>query len=160
MTGKLPTTFFLHQSWKWITLLTLFCALLVSMLIATLFTNTTVSAQAIQTSTSHAPLTCQANYAVSAQDAFFTDTFTITNTSSKTLHGWKVQILFSNKPILLATWNGVFSQKGNRVIVTNTPATAVMHPGSSINPIFNAVWNGGDPNPVSIKLNGTTCSLV
>jgi len=134
--------------------------LLASMLIATLFTSTTISAHALQTSTLRSPSTCQANAAVSGQDAFFTDTFTITNTSSKTLHGWKVQILFSNKQILLATWNGVFSQKDNRVIVTNTPDTAVMHPGSSINPIFNGLWNGGDPNPISIKLNGTTCSLV
>ncbi len=160
MTGKLPTAFFFHQCWKWITLSTLFCMLLASVLIATLFTSTTVSAHALQTSTLHPHRTCQANYAVSGQDAFFTDTFTITNTSSKTLHGWKVQILFSSKQILLATWNGVFSQKGNRVIVTNTPATAVMHPGSSINPIFNGAWNNSDPNPVSIKLNGITCSLV
>jgi cellulose 1,4-beta-cellobiosidase len=160
MLGKLSSAIFLHRRWKWITLSALFCVLLAGMLISTSFTSTTASANAILTSPSGPSRTCQANSTVAAQDAFFTENFTITNTSSKTLHGWKVQILFSNKLVLIATSNGVFSQKGNRVIVKNTPATAVMLPGSSISPSFNGVWNNTDPNPISVKLNGKTCSLV
>lgn len=158
MTGKLSTAIFLHRIWKWIPFSTLFCILLSGMLIATSLTSTTASARAI--SMSGSPRTCQAMYTVSGQDAFFTDDFTITNTSSRTLHGWKVQILFANKLIFLATSNGVFSQKGKRVIVTNTPTTAVLLPGSSISPSFNGLWNNTDPTPISLKLNGITCSLT
>ncbi len=157
MTRKLSTTSFFYKHWKWIMLSVLFCMLFAGALIFPSFASTTASASGLPASaSSHS---CKASYTVAAQDAFFTDDFTITNTSSKALHRWKVQILFASKQIIIQSWNGIFTQKGNKVIIKNTSSNVVVKPGSSIKPGFNASWNNNTPTPSSIKLNGVTCSL-
>ena len=155
MAGKLSQMRSFYKHWKWLTFSALFCMLIGGALLFKPFTATAASANVIPT----APTTCQASYTVAAQEAFYTDDFTITNTGSKTLHGWKVQIVFPGKQVILTGWNGVFSQKGNTVIIRNTSANAVVPPGSSINPGFNGSWNNTTPDPSSIKLNRVTCSL-
>jgi len=151
MTGKVSLTYSFHKLRKWLAFSGLFALLIVG----GLFTSTAASA-----SETHAS-TCSASYTGAGQDIGYTDQFTITNTGTRTLHKWQVQISFSSQQVIINSWGGVVAQKGNVVLFKNTSSNAVVKPGSSIAPGFTAIWNSNTPfDAVSVKLNGFTCSLT
>lgn len=152
MTGKVSRTYPFYTRWK----LFAFVGLFMLLVVGGLLTSTGALASATP-----AP-TCKATYTAPAVgDAGFTDQFTITNTGTKTLHKWHVQILFASRQIIIASWGGIFTQKGDRVLIKNTSSNAIVKPGAAITPGFSAVWNNNTPyDASSVKLNGVTCSLT
>lgn len=150
MMGNVLRTYSLLTRWK------LFAGLFILLIAGGLLTGTATLASAAP-----AP-TCKATYnAPAVGDAGFTDQFTITNTSNKTLHKWHVQILFTSRQVIIDSWGGVFTQKGDSVLIKSTASNATVRPGSSIAPGFSAVWNSNTPyDATSVKLNGVTCSLT
>jgi hypothetical protein len=150
MTENGPCTYSLHKRWK------LFVGLFTLLIASGLLVGTATLASAAP-----AP-TCKATYTAPAVgDAGFTDQFTITNTSTKTLHKWHVQILFVNRQVIIDSWGGIFTQRGDSVLIKSTASNATVRPGSSVAPGFSAVWNNNTPyDATSVKLNGVTCSLT
>ena len=152
MPGKVSRTHSFHTLWK----LLAFAGLFTLLIVAGLLTSTAALASA---SPAH---TCKATYTAPAVgDAGFTDQFTITNTGTRTLHKWRVQILFTSRQVIIDSWGGIFTQKGDYVLIKSTPSNAIVTPGSSVTPGFSAVWNNNTPyDAFSVKLNGVTCSLT
>src|SRR2546427_634807 len=92
-----------------------------------------------------------------AWDVGFQGMVTITN-SGPAINGWTVTFTF---PVATQTiyqlWNGVFTQTGQNVTVTNAPYNANIPTGGSVNFGFNANWSGSHPAPTGLTLNGQSC---
>ncbi len=102
---------------------------------------------------------CSVHYAVTNQwPGGFGANITITNTGSTTLNGWTLKFTFPGSQQVTQGWNGVFTQSGANVTVTNASYNGTLAPGTSANPGFNGSWNGSNPNPTAFTLNGATCT--
>jgi hypothetical protein len=102
--------------------------------------------------------TCKVAYAVNQWQGGFTANLTITNTGTTALNGWNLTFTFPSSQQVTQGWNGVFSQQGANVTVTNASWNASLPAGASVNPGFNGSWSTSNPSPTSFKLNGATCS--
>jgi poly(hydroxyalkanoate) depolymerase family esterase len=102
--------------------------------------------------------TCRVSYSVNQWSGGFTANLTVTNTSSSALNGWTLTFSFPGNQQVTQGWNGVFSQSGNQVTITNASYNAAIPPNGSVNPGFNGSWSGGNPSPTTFTLNGATCS--
>jgi alpha-galactosidase len=104
---------------------------------------------------------CSVHYAVTNQwPGGFGVSITITNTGSTTLNGWTLKFTFPGSQQVTQGWNGIFTQSGANVTVTNASYNETLAPGASANPGFNGSWNGSNPNPTAFTLNGASCSVV
>jgi cellulase/cellobiase CelA1 len=102
--------------------------------------------------------TCRVSYSVNQWSGGFTANLTVTNTSSSALNGWTLTFSFPGSQQVTQGWNGVFSQSGNQVTITNASYNAAIPPNGSVNPGFNGSWSGSNPSPTTFTLNGATCS--
>ena len=101
------------------------------------------------------------HYAVTNQwPGGFGASITVTNTGSTTLNGWTLGFTFPGGQQVTQGWNGVFTQSGANVTVTNVSYNGTLAPGASVNPGFNGSWNGSNPNPTAFTLNGASCSTT
>jgi Cellulose binding domain len=57
-------------------------------------------------------------------------------------------------------WNGVFSQSGSQVMITNASYNSTIPANGSVNPGFNGSWNGTNSPPTAFTLNGAACTVV
>lgn len=108
-------------------------------------------------------MSCQIHYGViNLQPGNFQVGFTITNTGTTTINSWTLKFSFANGQTITQGWNGVFSQTGSAVTITNTPSNGSIPAGSSLSvpPGFQATYNGTNSTPTSFTLNGVTCSIV
>jgi poly(hydroxyalkanoate) depolymerase family esterase len=108
-------------------------------------------------------LSCSVHYSVVSQwSGGFQAGFTITNTGATTINGWTLAFAFANGQTLTTDWNGVFSQTGNEVTVTNTSINGSISPGGTpiVEPGFQATWSGVNADPTAFTLNGRSCSVV
>ena len=104
---------------------------------------------------------CSVHYAVTNQwPGGFGASITVTNTGSTTLNGWTLGFTFPGGQQVTQGWNGVFTQSGANVTVTNVSYNGTLAPGASVNPGFNGSWNGSNPNPTAFTLNGASCSTT
>jgi cellulase/cellobiase CelA1 len=99
-------------------------------------------------------------YSVNQWSGGFTANLTVTNTSSSALNGWTLKFSFPGSQQMTQGWNGVFSQSGNQVTITNASWNAALPANGSVNPGFNGSWSGSNPAPTSFTLNGASCSLA
>ncbi len=88
----------------------------------------------------------------------FTAAITITNNSSTTINGWQLQFAFPGTQQVTQGWNGVFSQSGANVTVTNASYNSTIAPGQSVSLGFNGSWSGSNPSPTAFTLNGSPTS--
>ncbi|HEY7419854.1 MAG TPA: cellulose binding domain-containing protein [Ktedonobacteraceae bacterium] len=88
----------------------------------------------------------------------FSANITITNNSSTTINGWKLQFAFPGTQQVTQLWNGSVSQTGNQVTVTNLSYNGTIAPGQSVSLGFNGSWSGSNPSPTSFTLNGSPTS--
>ncbi len=102
---------------------------------------------------------CRVSYAVNQWPGGFTGNITITNTGSSAINGWSLVFTFPGSQQVTQGWNGVFSQSGSKVTITNASWNSTIMTNSSVNPGFNGSWTGSNPSPTSFQLNGTTCSI-
>jgi acetylxylan esterase len=103
---------------------------------------------------------CRVGYSVNQWSGGFTANLTVTNTSSSALNGWTLKFSFPGSQQMTQGWNGVFSQSGNQVTITNASWNAALPANGSVNPGFNGSWSGSNPAPTSFTLNGASCSLA
>ncbi|WP_052888464.1 cellulose binding domain-containing protein [Thermogemmatispora carboxidivorans] len=112
------------------------------------------------TSTPTAGLKCSVHYAVNQWPGGFTANLTVTNTGTTTINGWTLTFTFPGNQAVTQGWNGVFSQQGSQVTITNASYNGSIAPGSSVYPGFNGTWSGSNPSPTAFYLNGTACTIV
>lgn len=106
---------------------------------------------------------CQIHYGVIAlQPGNFQVDFAITNTGTTAITSWTLKFSFINGQTITQGWNGVFSQSGSAVTITNTPSNGSIAAGSSLSvpPGFQATFSGTNSSPTLFTLNGTACSIV
>lgn len=104
-------------------------------------------------------LSCAVDYQATQWPGGFIGNLTITNTGKTTIQGWTLTFSFpSGQRIWGNGWNGLFSQQGAQVSVTNNGSNATLAPGASATPGFQGLWRGSNTAPASFTLNGVTCS--
>jgi uncharacterized protein (DUF1800 family) len=74
------------------------------------------------------------------------------------INGWTVTFMFpTTTQTIYELWNGVYTQAGQTVTVSNASYNANVPAGGSINFGFNANWSGSHPAPIGFTLNGQSC---
>ena len=106
------------------------------------------------------PSTCTIDYVIQPQNSSaFGATITIDNTGTTALSGWALSWTFANGQAITQLWNGVGTQSGANVTVTNENYNGSIAPGASYTGVgFNGSWNGvTNAVPTAILLNGVAC---
>ncbi|HEX5082156.1 MAG TPA: DUF1800 family protein [Blastocatellia bacterium] len=74
------------------------------------------------------------------------------------INGWTVTFTFpTTTQTVTELWNGVYTQTGQTVTVSNASYNAIVPSGGSIFFGFNAAWSGSHPAPTGFSLNGQSC---
>jgi mannan endo-1,4-beta-mannosidase len=106
------------------------------------------------------PSTCTIDYVIQPQNTSqFGATITIDNTGTTALTGWTLAWTFGNGQSISTLWNGVETQSGANVTVTNESYNGSIPAGTSYTGVgFNGTWNGAtNAVPTAISLNGMAC---
>ena len=103
---------------------------------------------------------CKVHYSANQWPGGFTGGLTITNTGTTALSGWTLTFTFPGSQQITQGWNGVFSQSGANVTVTNASWNGSLPAGASVSPGFNGSWSGSNSAPTAFHLNGAACSVV
>jgi endoglucanase len=83
----------------------------------------------------------------------------IGNTGTTPINGWTLTWSFANGQTITQLWNGIESQTGANVTVTNEPYNANIPAGTSYTAAgFTGTWSGTNSVPTSFSLNGTPCN--
>ncbi len=112
------------------------------------------------TATPTANGSCKVGYAVNQWPGGFTANLTISNSGTTAMNGWTLTFTFPGSQQVTQGWNGVFSQQGANVTVTNASYNSTIAAGAMVNPGFNASWMGSNLRPTSFSLNGNVCSVA
>ena len=86
----------------------------------------------------------------------------ITNNGTSTINGWTLKFAFNGDQKITQIWNGLASQTGNQVTVTNARNASyngTIAPGQSVSLGFNGTWATSDANPTAFTLNGSPTTL-
>jgi glucuronoarabinoxylan endo-1,4-beta-xylanase len=125
--------------------------------------SSAASAQAsAETSASGGSSSCTIDYTISPQNtSAFGAAITINNTGTTALTSWTLTWSFANGQTVAQLWNGIESQNGANVTVSNESYNGSIAAGGSYNGVgFNGTWNGTtNAVPTSISLNGTACTV-
>jgi O-glycosyl hydrolase len=101
---------------------------------------------------------CHVTYAPNQWQGGFTANLTIANTGSSAINGWKLTFTFPGDQQITNAWNGVETQSGENVTITNESYNATIAAGSSTSLGFQGTWSASDASPTSFSVNGTTCT--
>ena len=105
---------------------------------------------------------CTVDYTISPQNSSaFGASLTLLNTGSTAWTSWTLTWTFANGQTVSSLWNGVESQSGAIVTVTNEPYNGGVAAGSSVQGVgFNGTWNGTtNAIPTAFSINGTACTV-
>ncbi|PFG34122.1 glycoside hydrolase family 6 protein [Sanguibacter antarcticus] len=114
---------------------------------------------AVATSTSAAAATgCEVDYSITGQwNGQYQGSVTVKNLGAP-VTDWTVGWTFADGQKVNQLWNGVSSQSGTAVSVTNAPYNGSLATGASTAFGFIGTWSGTNSEPTSFTLNGTTCT--
>ncbi len=105
---------------------------------------------------------CTVDYTISSQwGGGFGAAIAIVNNGSTAITNWTLTWTFANGQTVTQLWNGIESQSGANVTVTNEPYNGSIPAGGTLNGIgFNGSWNNvTNAIPTAISLNGTACTV-
>ncbi|MFD0742778.1 peroxidase family protein [Phytohabitans flavus] len=108
------------------------------------------------------PASCRVTYRVESQwTTGFQINMSITNTGSTPIpDAWTLRFVFPNGQQITQLWNGVVTQDGARVPVTNATWNGTLNPGQTLDGVgFNATWSGTNNRPTAFSLNTTACTV-
>jgi hypothetical protein len=103
---------------------------------------------------------CHIGYTITNQwNTGFQVAITINNTSTTPISGWTLTWAFPNGQTVTQLWNGIETQSGANVTVTNEPYNANIPAGGSYSAMgFTGAWNGVTNSvPSAFAINGTPC---
>jgi hypothetical protein len=101
---------------------------------------------------------CHVTYTPNQWQGGFTANVTIANTSSSAINSWTLAFTFPGDQKITNAWNGVESQTGEAVKITNESYNGSIAAGSSTTLGFQGTWTNSDASPTSFSVNGTTCT--
>jgi O-glycosyl hydrolase len=101
---------------------------------------------------------CHVTYAPNQWQGGFTANLTIADTGSSAINGWKLTFTFPGDQQITNAWNGVETQSGENVTITNESYNATIAAGSSTTLGFQGTWSASDAVPTAFTMNGTTCT--
>ena len=106
-----------------------------------------------------AAVACRVDYEVTNQwSTGFGAAVTITNLGDP-VDGWALGWSFTAGQTIAQAWNGVATQSGSAVTVTDAGYNAAAPTGGSVSFGFNGGWNGSaNPAPSGFTLNGAACA--
>jgi lysophospholipase L1-like esterase len=98
----------------------------------------------------------QINYEIQNQwNTGFIGQVTLINNSSSAIDGWTVDWIFPDAgQTIVNSWNGIFSQSGTQVTVSNASYNGYIPSGGETTFGFQASYSGSNPIPTDITLNG------
>ncbi|WP_206061339.1 non-reducing end alpha-L-arabinofuranosidase family hydrolase [Nonomuraea basaltis] len=102
---------------------------------------------------------CRVDYTVTNQwSNGFGAGVSVTNLGDP-LTGWRLTWSFTAGQTITQLWNGVVTQSGAQVAVSNAGYNGALATGAGTTFGFNASWNGAaNPAPTDFALNGTPCT--
>jgi hypothetical protein len=112
----------------------------------------------ISSSGTTSPGACQITYTPDQWTGGFTADVTIANTGSSAIDGWTLTFTFPGNQQITDAWNGVESQSGENVTITNESYNGTIAAGSSASLGFQGTWTTSDASPTSFDVNGEACS--
>jgi O-glycosyl hydrolase len=101
---------------------------------------------------------CSVSYTPDDWQGGFTANVVITNTGSSTINGWTLAFTFPGDQKITDAWNGVETQSGESVSITNESYNATIAAGGNTSLGFQGTWTNSDATPTSFTVNGTTCA--
>ena len=102
---------------------------------------------------------CAVNYAVSDQwSNGFTANVTVTNQTGVALNGWQLLWTYAGNQTVNSLWNGVVTQTGKTVKVSNVAWNAAVANNASFAVGFTASFSGANAAPTGFTLNGVPCN--
>jgi hypothetical protein len=112
----------------------------------------------ISSGSSSPPGACSVTYTPDQWPGGFTADVTIANTGSSAIGGWTLAFTFPGDQKITDAWNGVESQTGENVTITNESYNATIAAGGSTSLGFQGTWSSSDASPTSFSVNGSTCT--
>jgi hypothetical protein len=112
----------------------------------------------ISSSGTTSPGACQITYTPDQWTGGFTADVTIANTGSSAINGWTLTFTFPGNQQITDAWNGVESQSGENVTITNESYNGTIAAGGSTSLGFQGTWTTSDASPTSFDVNGEACS--
>jgi O-glycosyl hydrolase len=102
---------------------------------------------------------CQVTYTTQSQwTGGFVASVTIANNGSSAINGWTLAFTFPGDQKITSAWNGVASQSGENVTITNESYNASIPAAGSTSLGFQGTWSASDSVPTAFTVNGTTCT--
>jgi hypothetical protein len=101
---------------------------------------------------------CVVTYTPNQWQGGFTANVTIENTGSSAISSWSLAFTFPGDQKITDAWNGVESQTGEAVTITNESYNGSIAAGSSTTLGFQGTWTNSDASPTTFSVNGTTCT--
>ena len=102
---------------------------------------------------------CQVTYSTQSQWAGgFVASVTISNTGTSAINGWTLGFTFPGDQKITTAWNGVASQSGESVSITNASYNGTIPASGSTSLGFQGTWASSDAAPASFTLNGAACT--
>ncbi len=83
---------------------------------------------------------------------------TINNTGTSAINNWTLTFTFPGDTKITNAWNGIATQAGENVTITNEPYNATIPAGANTAMGFQGTWTNSDAAPTSFAVNGTTCT--
>lgn len=107
-----------------------------------------------------APGGCLVKYTVTQFPGGFLANLNIINASSTTINGWKLVFTFPGNQQVLYGFNGIFTQSGNQVTISNVAWNGTIASNGILATGFNGSWSGSNPSPTDFRLNGVSCRVI
>ncbi|HBF36147.1 MAG TPA: hypothetical protein DDW50_02375 [Firmicutes bacterium] len=82
----------------------------------------------------------------------------ITNTGSTTVNGWKLVFSFNGNQKITGLWQGIYTQNGSLVTITNETYNGLIAPGGTVNFGFNISYSGINTIPTNFAIYDLTPS--
>ena len=101
---------------------------------------------------------CQVLYTPDDWSGGFTGNIQINNTGTSTINGWTLKFTFPGDEKITNTWNGVESQSGEAVTITNESYNNTIAAGGNVTLGFQGTWTNSDAAPTAFTVNGATCT--
>lgn len=105
-----------------------------------------------------AAVQCSVDYKTNDWGSGFTAELTLTNRGSAALNGWTLTYSYAGDQKLTNGWNGVWSQSGKNVTVTNAGWNGTVAAGAAVTAGGQFTYSGANAAPTNFAVNGTSCT--
>ena len=103
---------------------------------------------------------CKVQYVANIWNVGFSVNITLTNTGTTAINGWNLAFTFSGDQQITQIWNGVLTQTGENVSITNQTYNATIAVGGSTGFGFNGSYSGQNNAPAIFFLNHQVCTIA